>query len=182
MSKFSDADFYGHRNMDEAIAAADQGNSAARDLIARTVLSQYKRENPFNPRMPDHRKMEDLMNQFKEEYKENERRSETPSYSEIVRGPNTPRPKSPTRQSNKVAAEEKDAEEVEKNRWYLGKHLVSAYKSLTPKPRAESSTASRTLTKGNPLAYRRSNTMVARKRGGSKKTRKNRKSSRRNRK
>jgi hypothetical protein len=23
MSKFSDADFYGHRNMDEAIAAAD---------------------------------------------------------------------------------------------------------------------------------------------------------------
>lgn len=186
MSKFSNDDFYGHRNMEKAIEAAHQGNSAARDLIARTVLSQYKRENPFDPRVPDHRKMEDLMNQYTEEYNENQRRtqSQTPSDSHFVGVPNTPRSKSPTRHSNKVAAEAKDAEEVEKNRWYLGKHLVSAYKSLTPKPSAESSMGSKTVTK-RTLTLGKPNHMRIRKwkeEGGSKKTRKNKKSSRRNRK
>jgi hypothetical protein len=111
----------------------------------------------------------------------------TSSSSEIVRGPNTPRSNSPTRQSNKDAAEAKDAEEVEKNRWYLGKHLVSAYRSLTPSSRAKSSSASTAVTKGRTLARKSNHTIVGRKfkpdkEGGSKKTRKSKKSSRRNRK
>jgi len=193
MSKFSNDDFYGHRNMEEAIEAAHQGNSAARDLIARTVLKQYKRENPFDPRVPDHRKMEDLMNQYTEEYNENQRRSETPrqSYSEIVRGPKTPRGRSPTRQSIKDTAEENIAKMEDENKWYLGKilteNVLPTLRSFTPNPITKSIKTPGPASKDRILARKSNHTIVGRKfkpdkEGGSKKTRKSKKSSRRNRK
>lgn len=185
MRKFSNDDFYGHRNMDEAIDAADQGNSAARDLIARTVLSQYKAENPFDPRMPDHRKMEDLMNKFKEEYKDNERQtqSQTPSYSINSTGVKRERSISPTRESlNSVKNEHIENDRKKKIREayeYYSAPVKNAFLwAITPKKKVNPGDS---LTPGN--SYRKDNTrMHARKRGGSKKTRKSKKSSRRNRK
>lgn len=186
------------RNMQSLIDGAAAGDGYSKMMLEGMAEERHRKENPeyykrvvYNPGYSGLRDVDrtDVTNSFIEDQKKEinsdlDAMFRPTSSNDVVVSGKTPRGRSPTRQSNKDAAKAKDAEEVEKNKWYLGKHLVSAYRSLTPKPRAESSTASRTVTKGRTLAQRPHNSMGVRKfkEGGSKKTRKSKKSSRRNRK
>ena len=187
------------RNMQSLIDGAAAGDGYSKMMLEGMAEERHRKENPeyykrvvYNPGYSGLRDVHrnDVTNSFIEDQKK-EINSDLdamyrPTYSnDVVVSGKTPRGRSPTRHSNKVAAEAKDAEEVEKNKWYLGKHIVSAYKSLTPSARAKSSFASTTLTKGRTHTLVRPKHMRGRKfekEGGSKKTRKNKKSSRRNRK